>query len=245
MDDGTHTGVGHIGSVGHCVRCGVHYRAGYRLPLSLAEVLQTAVRDPNFWNRFKNCFVHWSALVLLTAALEGAVTYDSHGRVLGLAWPQPGGVTLAWWLWQQVVLLHVMYSSRFGRIVDRLWHNPNIYSFYVKFYVYFVIASTGIVFSSTPILDRYSGIRIWPELRAWLELLGDANLLVYIVVALMSTYIFLKTNYAFLTVVDYQDLDVGQGQAGGAPRRNRNQGHPLIDRLAPWQPGGGSEPRTA
>ena len=137
--------------------------------------------------------------------------------------------TLAWWLWQQLVLLHVMYSSRFVRIVERLWHNPEMYSFYVKFYCYFVAASTGIVLTSTPLVDRYSGIRVWPELRAWLTFLGTVNMWVYFGVALMSTYVFLKTNYAFLTVVDYE-------QDGEETPRRRNEDHPLLDTMAQWQP---------
>lgn len=49
------------------------------------------------------------------------------------AWPRPGGVVLLWWLHQMVILLHILFSPRFNRVVRQLWqvaHRP-ILTFYM------------------------------------------------------------------------------------------------------------------
>ena len=49
------------------------------------------------------------------------------------AWPQPGGFMLSWWLHQLVVLLHILFSPRFNRVVRQLWIRAHrrILSFYL------------------------------------------------------------------------------------------------------------------
>ena len=58
--------------------------------------------------------------------------------------------------------------------------------------------------------------------------MGQVNPYIYVAVALLCTFIFLKTNYAFLTVVDYR--------VGGGENQEPERTHPMFDELQNWVP---------
>lgn len=126
--------------LGACAECCSPFLLGLRLPQHALEVLTATLGDLTAWRWLTAANLYWSALVGLVLLLENfAVSRREQPRsatgggmvLLGLRWPEPGGCVLLWWLWQQVVLLCIMHSRRFMRVVRRLWRGP-IFAFYCK-----------------------------------------------------------------------------------------------------------------
>eukprot|EP00953_Heterococcus_sp_UTEX-ZZ885_P022614 12500-Heterococcus_DN1.PRE.3 len=101
---------------------------------------------------------HWGSDASAVTAFYSS-TSSSSSSVLqylhawAMAWPEPGGWWLAWWLFQQVVLLQIFFSPRFVHVVGRLWRGP-IFAFYCKLYMYFVGACWAFPATWTPALTR-------------------------------------------------------------------------------------------
>ena len=74
-----------------------------------------------------------------------------------LKWLKPGGVLMYFYFFTYIVCIHIFLSKRFHRIIDLLWvNNTRIVRFYVQLYIYFVVATKGILFLNTPLALRLS-----------------------------------------------------------------------------------------
>jgi hypothetical protein len=187
------------GDHNECASCGHRYEAGWRLPRSMRELVSVTVRDSVAWGRALSCLVYWFALILLVHLLE---RWTGDGASIGLiAWPEPGGLWLAWWLLQQVMLLQIFFSPRFVDVVGCLWGGP-FFSFYLKLYSYFFVACALFKMTWTPMLPRMFPTLIGRTLPLWLSCVAWANAVIYLGVSSVVILLFWKTNYRVITVAD-------------------------------------------
>mmetsp|Transcript_61771 Transcript_61771/g.169969 ORF Transcript_61771/g.169969 Transcript_61771/m.169969 type:complete len:239 (-) Transcript_61771:228-944(-) len=223
--------------LGTCPDCGYKYKRTARLPSSIPELTAATLSDTEVVGFSLNCLFYWLVLISFTSACEGyriasvaegeangagGAGVGSNGLDNGLSngwdagatvavsrypWPQPGGVVLAWFELQQMVLLHIFFSPRFEQVVVRLFrdrHRPgSAHGFYARLYVYFVAAVAFVLLTFTPALPMsMPGLFPTGQLPYWLSFIASLNVAVYAVVSTSVVFLFWKTNYRILTFAE-------------------------------------------
>ena len=132
-------------------------------------------------------------------------------RWIDLLWDvhyrREGGWPMAFFMFMQVIMLHIFFSPRFESVVMALWVRRDIFmEFYFQLYFYFVFAVTVVFCTFTPLLEL-----LLPSIASWISALGIVtrvlgwiNYVCYIFVANVVLYIFFKTNYRVSTIAEYQ-----------------------------------------
>ena len=134
-------------------------------------------------------------------------------RWIDLIWDvhyrREGGWPFAFFMFMQVIMLHIFFSPRFESVVMALWIRRDIFmDFYFQLYFYFVFAVTLVTCTFTPLPEL-----LLPWLASWVSalgivtrILGWINYVLYIFVANVVLYIFFKTNYRVSTIAEYEPL---------------------------------------
>lgn len=193
-------------SLGRCQGCDSLYLPGFRLP-AVGELVSVTWQDELAWKRAGDCILMWLMGVAIVALSEAL--YQGNGELL--AWPEEGGQVLFWWLLQYVISLNIFLSPRFARVVDLLWLGP-VFRFYAKLYLYFLMATFGMLCFFTPLPKRVLGVCIMEGLGmpAWLMLVGGwGNFAVLATITSIVIFLFWKTNYRIPTIADLRETEPG------------------------------------
>jgi hypothetical protein len=193
-------------SLGPCPRCGSLYVPGFRLP-TVGELVSVTWQDDLAWKRAGDCILMWLMGVAIVALSEAL--YQGKGELL--AWPDEGGQVLFWWILQYVISLNIFLSPRFARVVDLLWLGP-IFRFYAKLYLYFLLATFGMLCFYTPLPRRVLGVCVAEVVGApvWLVLVaGWGNFAVLATITSIVIFLFWKTNYRIPTIADLRETEPG------------------------------------
>jgi len=193
-------------SLGPCPRCGSFYVPGFRLP-TVGELLSVTWQDDLAWKRAGDCILMWLMGVAIVALSEAL--YQGKGELL--AWPEEGGQVLFWWILQYVISLNIFLSPRFARVVDLLWLGP-IFRFYAKLYLYFLMATFGMLCFFSPLPRRVLGVCFAEVVGvpAWMVLVGGwGNFAVLATITSIVIFLFWKTNYRIPTIADLREAEPG------------------------------------
>lgn len=157
-----------------CRACGRNLDASVRAPRGPLELFTILVQDCRRVSAvLAKCFVKWAiAVTIMTAfeqpwALRGRwfeslqfradfeMLCSFYRPVLDTVSRRP---TFTWYLLQQTILSEIFFSRRFSSIVTRLWTlaTRNGVRFYLRLYFFFVVSSTVIALSFSPILRALS-----------------------------------------------------------------------------------------
>jgi len=207
-----------------CTSCGDSFRLASRYPRGPIELSRALNFDrARLLGIAGRCAVKWTLTLAIFASIDSQFSFTTESSV------HPA---LAWFLLQQTLMLEVFFSRRLATVVTRLWStgSRNAIRFYLRLYLYFIIASAGILSSFSNIGRLFYNRRHYASssldssslttLSMILRLFAWTNLLLYSLVSSSCLYLFARTSYLFPTIADrhsQQPSIAGRSIIGAAP----------------------------